>query len=384
MKTRSKLKNNFIPVNIPKIFNQEKINIKKCLDTGWISSEGSYVKKFEQSFSKYNKRIYGIAVSSGTAALDVAMKSLNLKKGAHVIIPTFSIISTALCVIKLGLKPILVDVNLNTWNMDCNQIIKKITKKTKAIIITHIYGFPVDMDSILKIAKKKNIKIIEDSAEMIGQTYNNKKCGSFGDLSTFSFYANKHITTGEGGMILTNNKKLYEKCKSLRNLSFGFGANRFNHDDIGWNYRMTNLQAALGCGQLMNINEIVKRKREIGRRYISILKNCKKIYIQPYKLKYSKNIFWVFGVLVKKGMKISRNTIVNKLNKRNIQTRNFFYPMHKQKIFKKMKVFSNSVKYKNAEYLSANGFYLPSGLGITNKEIDYVGNTLFKVLENKT
>jgi len=384
MKTRSKLKNNFIPVNIPKIFNQEKINIKKCLDTGWISSEGGYVKEFEQSFSKFNKRIYGIAVSSGTAALDVAMKSLNLKKGAHVIIPTFSIISTALCVIKLGLKPILVDVNLNTWNMDCNQIIKKITKKTKAIIITHIYGFPVDMDNILKIAKKKNIKIIEDSAEMIGQTYNNKKCGSFGDLSTFSFYANKHITTGEGGMILTNNKKLYEKCKSLRNLSFGFGANRFNHDDIGWNYRMTNLQAALGCGQLMNINEIVKRKREIGRRYISILKNCKKIYIQPYKLKYSKNIFWVFGVLIKKGMKISRNTIVNKLNKRNIQTRNFFYPMHKQKIFKKMKVFSNSVKYKNAEYLSANGFYLPSGLGITNKEIDYVGNTLFQVLENKT
>jgi len=384
MKTRSKLKNNFIPVNIPKIFNQEKINIKKCLDTGWISSEGGYVKEFEQSFSKYNKRIYGVAVSSGTAALDVAMKSLNLKKGAHVIIPTFSIISTALCVIKLGLKPILVDVNLNTWNMDCNQIIKKITKKTKAIIITHIYGFPVDMDNILKIAKKKNIKIIEDSAEMIGQTYNNKKCGSFGDLSTFSFYANKHITTGEGGMILTNNKKLYEKCKSLRNLSFGFGANRFNHDDIGWNYRMTNLQAALGCGQLMNINEIVKRKREIGRRYISILKNCKKIYIQPYKLKYSKNIFWIFGVLIKKGMKISRNTIVNKLNKRNIQTRNFFYPMHKQKIFKKMKVFSNSVKYKNAEYLSANGFYLPSGLGITNKEIDYVGNTLFQVLENKT
>ena len=384
MKTRSKLKNNFIPVNIPKIFNQEKINIKKCLDTGWISSEGGYVKEFEQSFSKYNKRIYGIAVSSGTAALDVAMKSLNLKKGAHVIIPTFSIISTALCVIKLGLKPILVDVNLNTWNMDCNQIIKKITKKTKAIIITHIYGFPVDMDNILKIAKKKNIKIIEDSAEMIGQTYNNKKCGSFGDLSTFSFYANKHITTGEGGMILTNNKKLYEKCKSLRNLSFGFGANRFNHDDIGWNYRMTNLQAALGCGQLMNINKIVKRKREIGRRYISILKNCKKIYIQPYKLKYSKNIFWVFGVLIKKGMKISRNTIVNKLNKRNIQTRNFFYPMHKQKIFKKMKVFSNRVKYKNAEYLSANGFYLPSGLGITNKEIDYVGNALFNLLENKT
>ena len=384
MKRRSELKSSFIPVNTPKIFNQEKINIKKCLDTGWISSEGSYVKEFEKSFSKYNKRIYGIAVSSGTAALEVAMKSLNLKNGAHVIIPTFSIISTALCVIKLGLKPILVDVNLSTWNMECDQIIKKITKKTKAIIITHIYGFPVDMNNILKIAKKKNIKVIEDSAEMIGQTYNNRKCGSFGDISTFSFYANKHITTGEGGMILTNDKKLYEKCKSLRNLSFGSGVNRFNHDDIGWNYRMTNLQAALGCGQLKNIKKILKRKREIGRRYISILKNCKKIYIQPYKLKYAKNIFWVFGVLINKEIKISRNSIVNKLNKKNIQTRNFFYPMHKQKIFKKMKVFSNTARYKNAEFLSENGFYLPSGLGITNSEIDYVGNTLFKILENKS
>ena len=384
MKIKSKLKSNFIPVNVPKIFSQEKANIKKCVDTGWISSEGNYVKEFEKSFSKYNKRIYGIAVSSGTAALDVALKSLNLKKGDHVIIPTFSIISTALCVIKLGLKPILVDVNINTWNSNPEDIIKKITRKTKAIIITHIYGFPVDMKNILKIAKKKNIKILEDAAEMIGQTYYNKKCGSFGDLSTFSFYANKHITTGEGGMILTNNKKLYEKCKSLRNLSFGVGQNRFNHDDIGWNYRMTNVQAALGCGQLKNIKKIIKRKREIGKKYISILKNCNQIYIQPYKLIYAKNIFWVFGVLIKKNNNISRNHIVNELNKHGIQTRNFFYPMHKQKVFKEMKIFKKNQKFKNAEYLSKNGFYLPSGLGIKDKQIQYVGNILLKVLKNNS
>tara|TARA_B100000029_G_C17588198_1_gene961744 strand:- start:846 stop:1994 length:1149 start_codon:yes stop_codon:yes gene_type:complete len=381
MKKKSKLKSKFIPVNVPRIFKQEKINIKKCLNSGWISSEGSYVKNFEKSFSKYNKRIYGVAVSSGTAALEIAMKSLNLNKGDQVIIPTFSIISTALCVIKLGLKPILVDSNLNTWNMDCDEIVKKITKKTKAIIITHIYGFPVDMNKILKIAKKNNIKIIEDAAEMIGQTYYKKKCGAFGDLSTFSFYANKHITTGEGGMILTNDKKLYRKCKSLRNLSFGSGVDRFNHDDIGWNYRMSNLQAALGCGQLKNINRIIMRKREIGKRYISILKNSNKIIIQPHKLKYAKNIFWVFGVLLKRNVQISRNKIVEKLGKFNIQTRNFFYPMHKQKIFNKMKIFSSKQKFKNAEYLSKNGFYLPSGLGITNKEIDFVGKTLFKILE---
>jgi len=377
------LKNKFIPVNVPKIFKQEKIYLKKCIDTGWISSEGEYVKRFEKTFSKYNKRIYGVAVSSGTGALDIAIKSLNLKRGDEVIIPTFSIISTALCVIKLGLRPVLVDSNLKNWNMDAEQIIKKINNKTKAIVITHIYGFPVDMKKILEVAKKKEIKIIEDAAEMIGQTYFGKKCGSFGDISVFSFFANKHITTGEGGMILTNNKKLYLKCKSLRNLCFGVGYDKFNHDDIGWNYRMTNLQAAVGCGQLENITWIIKRKREIGKRYISILSKCNKIHIQLNKLKYARNIFWVFGILIKKSTGISRDQIVDELLKHNIQTRNFFLPMHKQKIFQKMRLFPKNQKLKNSEYLSANGFYLPSGLGILNKQIDFVGKTLLKILDKK-
>jgi perosamine synthetase len=264
--------------------------------------------------------------------------------------------------------------------MDPDQVIKKITKKTKAIIITHIYGFPVDMIKVLVVAKRKNIKIIEDSAEMIGQTYLKRRCGTFGDLSTFSFYANKHITTGEGGMILTNDKKIYNKCESLRNLCFGVGAKRFNHDDIGWNYRMTNLQAAIGCGQLKNISWIVRRKRQIGERYISILKKSNKIYIQPYKLSYSKNIFWVFGILLKKNINISRDQVTRKLLRHNIQTRNFFYPMHKQKIFKKMRLFPKKQKFPNSEYLSKKGFYLPSGIGITNVEIDFVAKTLLKIL----
>ena len=384
MRKKLRLKSKFIPVNTPKLFNEEKINVKKCLTSGWISSEGKFVKKFEKDFSKYNKRNYGVAVSSGTGALEIALKSFNLKRGDEIIIPTFSIISTALCVVKLGLKPILVDSDLMTWNMDTEQVIKKISKKTKAIIITHIYGFPVNMNKVLRLAKKKNIKIIEDAAEMIGQTYYKKKCGSFGDISTFSFYANKHITTGEGGMILTNDKKIYEKCKSLRNLCFGSGDHRFNHNDIGWNYRMTNLQAAVGCGQLKNISKIIRRKREIGRRYISILRNNKKIYIQPYKLNYAENIFWVFGVLLKKNVNISRDLIIKKLYNKNIQTRTFFFPMHKQNIFKKMKLFPKNKKFVNAEYLSKNGFYLPSGLGIKNSDIDKVGKTLIKILDNKS
>ena len=227
---------------------------------------------------------------------------------------------------------------------------------------------------------KKNILVIEDAAEMIGQTYKNKRCGSFGEISTFSFYANKHITTGEGGMILTNNKKLYEKSKSLRNLCFGNANNRFNHDDIGWNYRMTNLQAAMGCGQLKNINWIVKRKKEIGSRYFSQLKNNNNIYIQPIKNAYSENIYWVVGILII-NKKFKKKNILKLLSKNNIGTRSFFYPMHKQKIFQKMGIFNKKTKFKNSELIFNNGFYLPSGLGITNQEIDYICKIMNKIFK---
>ncbi len=372
--------NKFIPVNTPKIFKNEKIFVNQALRTNWISSEGPYVRKFEKDFSNYNKKKFGVAVSNGTAALEIAIKSLNLKKGSEVIIPAFSIISTVNAVIKNKLKPILVDCDLETWNMKVDETLNKITKKTKAIIITHIYGLPVDLEKILRIAKKRNIVVIEDAAEVIGLKYKNKICGSFGDLSTFSFYANKHITTGEGGMICTNNKKYYEKCKSLRNLSFSKSFyDRFNHDDIGWNYRMSNLQAALGCGQLKNIDWILKRKREIGKKYYSKLKYNKNIILQKNKISYANNIYWVFGILVKKNSKISRNEIMKRLIKKNIETRPFFLSMNKQKIFKKMKLF-NKVKAPNSEFLSKNGFYLPSGLGITNKEINLVIKNLLMII----
>ena len=380
MRIKSNSKNRFIPVNTPKIFSNEKKYVNDCLKTGWISSEGQYVKKFEKDFAKFNSRKYGVSTSSGTAALEIALKSLNLKKNSEVIIPTFSIISTALCVIKLGLRPVLVDAEVDSWNMDVKLILKAINKKTKAIILTHIYGFPVDMKKIIDLARNKNIRIIEDAAEMIGQKYRNKMCGSFGDLSTFSFYANKHITTGEGGMILTNNPNLRDKCSSLRNLCFGKGKNRFNHDDIGWNYRLSNLQAALGCGQLKNINWIIKRKREIGRLYTKLLIKNKYVAVQKEKNSYSKNIYWVFGVLLKKNPIIKRDKLIEMLFKKNIQTRNFFYPMHKQNIFRKMKIFSNKKKYPISEQLSKNGFYLPSGLGLKNTEIFYICKTLNKIL----
>jgi len=376
MKKLSKI----IPVNIPKIFNYEKKLVNECLKTNWISSEGKFVSLFEQKYSSFTNRKFGVAVSSGTAALDVAVKSLNLKKNSEVLIPSFSIISTANAVIKNNLKPVLVDCDLDTWNMNIDETLKKITKKTKAIIITHIYGLPVDLDKILKIAKKKNIKIIEDAAEVIGLKYKNKICGSFGDISIFSFYANKHITTGEGGMICTNNKRLYDKCRSLRNLSFSNSFyNRFNHDDIGWNYRMTNLQAALGCGQLKNINWIIHRKREIGERYYKKLKHCKNLILQKNITSYAKNIYWVFGVVLKDKLISKRDKIMKILSNNNIGTRPFFYPMNKQKIFIKMKLFKKN-DMPVSEYISNNGFYLPSGLGLKNKEIDIVIKNLLKIV----
>ena len=377
MKKKLKLKIKNIPVNIPVIFPEDKKNVLRCLSSGWISSQGEFVKKFEEKFAKFNQRKYGVAVSNGTAALEIALKALGLKKDDEVIIPAFTIISTILCVLKLQLKPVLVDSDLGDWNMSVEQTLNKINSRTKAIIITHIYGFPVNMKKILITCKKKNIKIIEDAAEMIGQKYLKKKCGSYGDLSTFSFYANKHITTGEGGMVLTNNKKYYFKLNALRNLCFGNDANRFNHNDIGYNYRLTNIQAAIGCGQIKNLKWIVKRKREIGLLYYNLLKSNKNIIIQKPINNISKNIYWVFGILIKK--KLNKYNIKKKLRLFGIETRDFFLPMHKQTISQKLKLFKKKETYPNAEYLSKNGFYLPSGLGLKDSQIKFICNKVNEI-----
>ena len=252
-----------VPVNRPLIKGNELKYVSKVIKSGWISADGHYVKKFEKKFSKYIKRKFSVAVSSGTAALDIAFKSINLKPEDEVIVPAFTIISCLNQIVRMGAKPVLVDADPKTFNIDINQLKKKITKKTKAILIVHIYGLPVDIDEILKITKKKKIYIIEDAAEQLGQTYKDKPIGSFGDISTFSFFANKHITTGEGGMIATNNKLLSKKFLVLRNLSFQINKQKFIHDELGWNYRMTSMQAAFGLAQLENIKHFIKKKNKI-------------------------------------------------------------------------------------------------------------------------
>ncbi len=362
-----------IPVNTPLLSGKEKKYILECIETGWISSEGPFIQKFEESFSKYVDRIYGVAVSNGSAALDIAVKALNLGKGDEVIVPTFTIISPVQSIVTAGATPVLIDSDPITWNMDINQIESKINKNTKAILVVHIYGLPVDMDPILDLCEKHSLFLIEDAAEMHGQTYKGRKCGSFGTISTFSFYPNKHITTGEGGMLVTNDEKLSERCKKLRNLAFEPKGRRFVHEELGWNYRMTNLQAALGLAQLEKIDSHILKKREIGQAYQDGLKNLDGFQLPLAKTDYAENIYWIFG-LVAETQGLCEQT-VRKLNEQQIGTRPFFWCMHEQPIFKSMGLFKDE-KYPVAEKMSRNGFYLPSGLGLEISQISIINEAL--------
>ena len=363
-----------IPVSTPVINNNDAKSVCKVIKNGWISSSGNEIKLFEKKLSKLVNKKYACAVSSGTAALEISVKSLDLKKNDEVIMPSFTIISNAISIIKQQAKPVLVDTDIKSWNINIDNIEKKITKKTKALMIPHIYGFPCEMDKILDICKKYKLHLIEDAAEMIGQTYKNKPCGSFGDISTFSFYANKYITTGEGGMIFTNNKNYFEKFKSFKNLSFG-KKDRFNHSDISWNYRITNMQAALGLSQASRLKSIIKKKKEIGKFYYKKFKDNKNLIIQPIKFDYAENIFWVYGILIKKGSKKYRQNIQKKLLKKGIDTRPFFWPMHKQDVFKKMHLFKNE-KYPISEFLSNNGFYIPTGINLSYKKLNFIAYSI--------
>jgi Predicted pyridoxal phosphate-dependent enzyme apparently involved in regulation of cell wall biogenesis len=368
----------FIPVNEPLLNGNEKKYLCECIDTGWISSEGPFVKKFEENMAEMVDRKYGISVANGTAALEIAVAALDLKDGDEVIMPAFTIISCATAVVKNGAIPVLVDSDAHTWNMDISQIENKITKKTKAIMIVHIYGIPVDIDPILSLAKKYNLKIIEDAAEMHGQTYKGKPCGSFGDISIFSFYPNKHVTTGEGGMVLTNDEVLGERCRSLRNLCFQQG-NRYVHEEIGFNYRFTNLQAAVGLAQLERLDEFVDLKRKMGKYYTETLKDIKTLQLPLEKVNYADNIYWVYGVVLKDSIPFDNKEILKKLGELGIGGRTFFWPIHEQPVFKNKGMFIGE-SYPVAERLARKGFYIPSGIALTEEQMKRTVDVLKEIL----
>ena len=367
-----------IPVNEPLLNGNEKQYLINCIDTGWISSEGPFVTQFEEQFSATVNRKFGVAVCNGSVALDTAILALGIGAGDEVIMPTFTIISCAAAIIRAGAKPVLVDSDAATWNMDVNQVADKITPRTKAIMVVHIYGLPVDMAPLLNLAAKHGLKIIEDAAEMHGQTYNQQPCGSFGDISIFSFYPNKHITTGEGGMIVTDNPELAAKCRSLRNLCF-LPEKRFYHEDLGYNFRMTNMQAALGLAQLERLNEFVQIKRNMGFQYQTLLQPVPGLQLPVPIMPFAANIYWVFALVLTEDFPFNAKYVMQKLSLLKVQTRPFFYPMHLQPVFKKMSLFLGE-HYPVAENIAERGFYLPSGMALQEKQISTVVDRLKTIL----
>lgn len=361
----------FIPVNEPLLDGNEKKYLIECVDTGWISSEGPFVKRLEDDMAAFVGRKYASAVCNGTVALDLAIEAMELQAGDEVIMPAFTIISCITGLVRRGIKPVLVDSNPVTWNMDVTQIEEKITKNTKAIMAVHIYGLPVDMDPVIALAEKYNLMIIEDGAEAHGLKYKGKECGSFGDISIMSFYPNKHVTTGEGGMVLTDNEKMYERCQSFRNLCHKPGY-RFVHEELGYNYRMSNIQAAVGVAQLEKIEEHLQRKQKMGKRYQELFRDNSRFQKPLAKTEYADNAYWVFGLVMDKDDSQSARDVMGHLAKEGIGCRPFFYPMHMQPALKKMGYFEGE-SYPVAEWLYEKGFYVPSGLSLTDEQIEYIG-----------
>lgn len=359
------MKKKFIPVNEPVFDGNEKKYLAQCIDTGWISSEGPFVAKLERDFAAVVERKFGVAVSNGTTAIDIAIEALGIGPGDEVILPSFTIISCLLQILRCGAVPVFVDADERTWNMDVSKIENLITPRTKAIMVVHIYGLPVDMDTVLKICEIHNLLLIEDAAEAIGLTYKGKPCGSFGDISTVSFYPNKHVTTGEGGMVLTNDAAIAESAASLRNLCFE-PDQRFVHRRLGWNARMSNLQAAVGVAQLERLPRTLKRKREIGALYQELLNGCPGLQLPVPAQDYADNTYWVFGVLVDRS-KIDASELRSQLNCLGIGTRPFFYPLNQQPILKLFDL--KTVECPVSLKLYETGLYLPSGLGLTDDDV---------------
>ena len=366
--------NDFIPVNEPLIGQQEKDYIANCLETGWISSEGPYVGQFEAEFSQRAGRKYGIAVANGSMALEAAVTALDIGEGDEVIMPAFTIISCATAIVRAGAVPVVVDCEPDTWNMDVTAIESLITDRTRAIMAVHIYGMPVEMDPLMDLARKHGLLIIEDAAEAIGQTCRGRPCGSFGDISVFSFYPNKLVTTGEGGMILTDSQKLAERCRGLRNLCF-IPEQRFVHEEMGWNMRMSNLQAAIGVAQLHRLDAHLARKIEIGHLYNDRLGDIDVLSLPVARKNYADNMYWVYGLVINDGVPMTARDAMQQLAKAGIGSRPFFYPMHQQPVFRKMGLFDD-VSCPVAERIALRGFYIPCGLAMTNEQIDRVADAV--------
>jgi len=365
----------FIPVSEPNIGKEEKENLADSIESGWISCWGKYIPLFEDKFAIYCGKKYGVSVSNGTVALQLALKALNIGNGDEVLCPNLTFVATANAITYTGAKPVFIDSEAKTWNMDPKKIEQKITKKTKAIIVVHLYGHVCDMEPILEIAEKHKIHIIEDAAEAHGAEYKGKKAGSFGIISCFSFYANKTITTGEGGMCLTDDKKLYERMCFLKDHGMS-KEKRYWHPEIGFNFRMTNMQAAIGFAQLGKIEEFIETKRKNAMIYNSLLKEIPGITLPPEE-KWAKSTYWMYSILVdKKKFGMDRDELMKRLKEKNVDSRPFFYPMNVLPPYK------TKEKFPVSESVAEKGINLPSSTKLTENQVRYICNSIKLIHKN--
>lgn len=369
-----------IPVCVPLLGGKELEYVTECINTNWISSKGPYVEAFERKFSNYCDCKFGVTTTNGTASLHLALAALGLKKGDEVIVPSFTMIGSVFPIIYVGAKPVLVDAEPETWNMNVDQIEEKISDRTKVILPVHIYGHVCDMDPIIKVANKYGLHVIEDAAEAHGAEYKGKKTGGIGDIGCFSFYANKIITCGEGGMLVTNNETLAQRAASFKDLSFTGKKRVYLHSAVGFNYRMTNIQAAIGLAQFEKIDDFVMMRRRNAQIYNGLLKNVAGIGLPSEKV-WAKNVYWMYSILVKPEFGLSRDGLISELGKKGIETRPFFIPMNKQPVFKEMHLFDGEI-YPVAEELSEKGLYLPSSSGLKSEEIQYVCDSIAEIQKN--
>lgn len=369
-----------IPVNEPLLPGNESKYIQDCIATAWISSAGKYIDRFEKEWADYCGRKYGVAVANGTVALELAISVLNLPSGGEVILPSFTIVSCLEAVLRNHLTPVLVDCDPKTFCMDVEEVRRKINEKTAAIMPVHIYGHPVNMEEILTLATDYNLKVVEDAAEAHGAECFVKdewrRCGSFGEVSAFSFYANKNITTGEGGMVLTDDDELAELLRNRRNLCFGH-KERFLHEDRGWNFRMTNLQAAIGCAQLEKIDHFIERKLEMAATYNEGLRD---LPLQiPHVKPWARTSVWMYAVVLDDSVPFDAVEFATRLMDYGVQTRPFFLGMHEQPVYKNMGFFKGEL-YPVTERIARRGLYLPSGQAITDNQIKKVIQAVRKTL----
>jgi len=354
-----------IPIAEPDLSNEELKNVIDAVKSGWISSQGEYVSKFEREFAEYCGAKYGISTFNGTTALHLALKAIGVENGDEVIVPDLTFIATANTVKYCNAKPVFVDSHPEYWCMDPEEIEKRITKKTKAIIPVHLYGHPCDMDAIIDIARNHDIYVIEDAAEAHGAEYKGKRVGSMGDIGCFSFYGNKIVTTGEGGMCTTNNEELAEKMNLLKNHGMD-PERRYWYNTIGYNYRMTNLQAAVGVAQLNKIEKFIEIKRKNAELYNSLLEGIDGM-TPPPEMPWAKNVYWMYSVLIdEEKFGIDRDKLMKELEKEGIETRPFFYPMHT------LPPHLRNEKYPVAEFLSKRGINLPSAVTLKREEVEYI------------